>query len=195
VKYAPGRLPLLAIIVAVLVAAFVLHERVLRGLRTVRQRRGFYERGLARLENRWAGTGRTGEPFLDQSHPYARDLDLFGKAGLFELLCTARTSAGERLLADWLLAAAPVGEIGMRQEAVRELAPQTDFQERMALAGEDIQTEGARTPEALANWAEAGGKFRNSGWLRLATLVLAVGWAASVLLWLLSRLGGVPLWE
>ncbi|HET8638201.1 MAG TPA: mismatch repair protein [Acidobacteriaceae bacterium] len=195
VKYAPGRLPWLAVIVAVLVVVFVLHERVLRGIRTVRQRKGFYERGLARLEGRWAGTGRTGEQFLDQSHPYARDLDLFGEAGLFELLCTARTSAGERLLADWLLAAAPIDEITRRQTAVRELAPQTDFQERMALAGEDIQTEGARTPEALANWAEAGNKVRNPAWLRFGALALAVGWAASVLLWLLSRLGGVPLWE
>jgi hypothetical protein len=150
---------------------------------------------LARLEGRWAGTGRTGEHFLDQSHPYARDLDLFGKAGLFELLCTARTSAGERLLADWLLAAAPIDEITRRQEAVRELAPQMDFQERMALAGEDIQTEGARTPEALANWAETDHKAQAAVWLRAGALVLAAAWAASVLLWLLSRLGGIPLWE
>ncbi|MFZ0661128.1 MAG: hypothetical protein WAM66_00410, partial [Acidobacteriaceae bacterium] len=120
VKYAPGQLAWLAIIIAALVAAFVLHERVLRGLRTVRQRKGFYERGLARLEGRWAGTGHMGEPFLEPSHPYARDLDLFGRASLFELLCTARTSAGERLLADWLLAAAPVAEIRRRQAAVRE---------------------------------------------------------------------------
>lgn len=195
VKYAPGRLPLLAIIVAALVAAFVLHERVLRGLRTVRQRKGFYERGLARLENRWAGTGRSGEEFLEQQHPYARDLDLFGMAGLFELLCTARTSAGERLLADWLLAAAPIAEIKLRQAAIRELGPMTGFQERMALAGEDVQTEGARTPEALAAWAEAGQKAQAPVWLRAGALLLAICWAASILLWLLSRLGGIPLWQ
>ncbi|MGH9588533.1 MAG: MutS-related protein [Acidobacteriaceae bacterium] len=195
VKYAPGRLPLLAIIVAALVAAFVLHERVLRGLRTVRQRKVFYERGLARLENRWAGTGRTGDQFLDQQHPYARDLDLFGTAGLFELLCTARTSEGERRLADWLLAAATIPEINLRQQAIRELGPRTDFQERMALAGEDVQTEGARTPEALAAWAEAGRKTQAAGWLRAGALVLAICWGVSILLWLLSRLGGIPLWQ
>lgn len=195
VKYAPGRLPLLAIVVVALMAAFVLHERVLRGLRTVRQRKGFYERGLARLENRWAGTGRSGDEFLEQQHPYARDLDLFGRAGLFELLCTARTSAGERLLADWLLAAAPIPEIELRQAAVRELGPRTDFQERMALAGEDVQAEGARTPEALAAWAEAGKGAGAAGWLRALALALAICWAASVLLWFLSRLGGVPLWQ
>lgn len=195
VKYAPGRLPLLAVIVAVLVVAFVLHERVLRGLRTVRQRKGFYERGLARLENRWAGTGRSGEEFLEQQHPYARDLDLFGRAGLFELLCTARTSAGERLLADWLLAAAPIAEIKLRQEAIRELGPMTAFQERMALAGEDVQTEGARTPEALAAWAEAEQKAQPAGWIRAGALLLAICWVAGILLWLLSRLGGIPLWQ
>src|SRR6185312_6118532 len=195
VKYAPGRLPLLAIIVAALVVAFVLHERVLRKMRTVRQRKGFYERGLARLKGRWAGTGRTGELFLDQSHPYARDLDLFGKAGLFELLCTARTSAGERLLADWLLAAAPIAEIKLRQDAIRELGPMTAFQERMALAGEDVQTEGARTPEALAAWAEAEQKAQAAGWIRAGALSLAICWVAGILLWLLSRLGGIPLWQ
>lgn len=179
-----------------LVAVFILHERVLRGQRTVRQRKTFYQRGLERLEGRWAGTGRQGEPFLEASHPYARDLDLFGKASLFELLCTARTSTGERRLADWLLAAPPVAEILQRQTAIRELAPQTDFQERMALAGEDVQTEGARTPEALAAWAEASrGDAGGSLWMRALALALAIGWAASVLLWLLSRLGGIPLWE
>jgi Flp pilus assembly protein TadB len=196
VKYAPGRLPLLAIIVAALVVVFVLHERVLRGLRTVRQRKGFYQRGLARLDGRWAGTGHQGEQFLEPAHPYARDLDLFGKAGLFELLCTARTSAGERLLADWLLAAAPINEIELRQAAVKELAPRTDFQEHMALAGEDVQTESARTSEALTAWAEAAQKRAGgASWMRALALVLALCWAASVLLWLLSRLGGIPLWQ
>lgn len=195
VKYAPGDLPYLTILLGIFVVVFVLHERVLRGLRTVRQRMGVYERGLARLEGRWPGTGRRGEHFLEASHPYARDLDLFGQGGLFELLCTARTSAGESKLASWLLAAAPRDEVMLRQPAIRELAPRTDFQEHMALAGEDIQTEGARTPEALAAWAESAKSAPGAGWLRLLTVALAFGWAASILLWLLSRLGGIPLWQ
>ncbi len=194
VKYAPGRLGWLAVVLAIFVLVFVLHERVLRGLRTVRQRVGFYERGLARLEGRWAGTGRQGEQFLEGSHPYARDLDLFGKGGLFELICTARTSAGEQRLAEWLLAAAPLEEIAARQAAVAELAPRTDFQERMALAGEDVQTGGARTPEALASWAE-GGRAGSHGAMRVLLLVLAACWLLSVLLWLLSRLDALPLWQ
>lgn len=195
VKYAPGRLPWLAVVLAVFALIFVLHERVLRRLRTTRQRKHFYERGLSRLEGRWPGTGRQGDQFLQPSHPYARDLDLFGKGGLFELLCTARTSAGEQTLASWLLAAAPLDEIAERQGAVTELAPRTDFQERMALAAENVQAESAKTPETLPAWAEAGQSAPVSVWMRIMALVLAVCWAFSVLLWMLSRLEAIPLWE
>jgi hypothetical protein len=198
VKYTPGRLPLLAIVLALFALSFVLHERVLRRLRVARQRRSFYERGLARLEGRWPGTGRQGDQFLEHSHPYARDLDLFGKGGLFELLCTARTSAGEQTLAAWLLAPASIGEIAQRQAAVREVAPRLDFQERMALAGEDVQAEGAYTPEAFTAWAESERSVHGLANLtakRLLFILLGAAWTLSILFWFLSRLGAVPLWH
>ncbi|HTW43923.1 MAG TPA: hypothetical protein VMD58_00125 [Acidobacteriaceae bacterium] len=195
-KYAPGRLPWLGIMLVVFVLSFVLHERVLRRLRIARQRKDFYQRGLARLEDRWPGTGQQGEQFFDATHPYARDLDLFGKGGLFELLCAARTSAGTQKLAAWLLAPAPVNEITLRQAAVRELAPRIDFQERMALAGEDVQTESARTPEALTAWAESTqDSGSGSPLFRLLITVLATAWALSILLWMLSHLDALPVWH
>lgn len=195
-KYAPGRLPWLGIMLVVFVLSFVLHERVLRRLRIARQRKDFYQRGLARLEDRWPGTGQQGEQFFDATHPYARDLDLFGKGGLFELLCAARTSAGTQKLAAWLLAPAPVNEITLRQAAVRELAPRIDFQERMALAGEDVQTESARTPEALTAWAESTqDSGSGSPLFQLLITVLATAWALSILLWMLSHLDALPVWH
>ena len=87
----------------------VLHERRLQQIRSRQRAIEFYDRGIARVEDRWPGTGETGDRFLDPAHPYARDLDLFGQASLFELLCTARTRAGEEKLAAWLLAAGAGG--------------------------------------------------------------------------------------
>ena len=84
------------------VAAY--HSRVLRALRIGRTGGAFYERGVARIEDRWAGTGETGERFNDPHHVYAADLDLFGEGSLFQLLSTARTRMGEETLAQWLLA-------------------------------------------------------------------------------------------
>jgi hypothetical protein len=40
------------------------HETRLRRIRERRRSIDFYERGMARMEDRWAGTGETGERFL-----------------------------------------------------------------------------------------------------------------------------------
>ena len=91
---------------ALFVALAVLHEHVLRLLDRRRRAERYFEKALARLDGKWAGTGETGDRYLDPAHPYAQDLDLFGKGSLFELLCTARTHIGEDTLARWLLAPA-----------------------------------------------------------------------------------------
>src|SRR5581483_3949399 len=101
----PGWAIAAAVIFLVLV---VVHVRVLnRNDRAVRARR-FYEHGISRIEDRWAGTGSTGAAFLPavHDHLYAADLDLFGDGSMFQLLSTARTEAGEERLALWLTAPA-----------------------------------------------------------------------------------------
>ena len=130
---------LLAAPVVVFIVLAVLQEKLIRRLRLRARSIQFYERGLARLEDRWAGSGETGERFLNPAHPYARDLDLFGAASLFELLCTARTRAGEETLAAWLLSAAPVDEILARQSAVRDLTDRVSFREKLFLLGETVR--------------------------------------------------------
>jgi hypothetical protein len=126
-------------ILLVTVAAFLglaaWHERVLRARDRAAAAIAYYEWGLARIEDRWIGTGEPGTRFRDAHHPYALDLDLFGEASVFELLSTARTREGEATLAAWLLAAAAPGEILARQQAVAELGPAVDLRERMAVAG------------------------------------------------------------
>ena len=170
------------VIVPIVALAFLekAHERVVASLKRCTRVIGFYERGLARMEDRWVGGGEAGDDFLEPEHPYARDLDLFGKGSLFELLCTARTSAGKNILAEWLLGAAPVPEIERRQEAIRELAPRLDFREEIAASGEDIRSR-ART-EALLAWAEAPPVLHPKP-VRALALLLSGGWLLSLLVW------------
>ncbi len=113
----------------------------------------FYERGLDRVEDRWAGGGATGEGLRPPHHPYADDLDLFGTASLFQLLSTCRTRAGETTLAGWLLAPDGVAAARARQEAVRRLAPRLDLREDLALAGEEVAS--ALDRATAGAWAEA----------------------------------------
>jgi len=137
---------------AVFVSLAILHERLLRDLERRRRAARFYERGLARLEGNWSGTGETGERYLDPAHPYAQDLDLFGKGSLFELISTARSHIGEDTLARWLLHPADPDTVRERQQAVEELRPRVDLREELAVVTEEART--GVDPISLAAWGE-----------------------------------------
>jgi hypothetical protein len=128
-----------------------------------------YIRGLDRLDGRWAGGGRDGASFL-VDHPYAGDLDLFGRASLFELLNTTRTEIGELTLADWLRGPAPLPEVRARQAAVDELRPMLDFREDVAVLASESPV--GRTG-LLAAWA-ASPAVRFASALRVALAVCAL---------------------
>ena len=80
---------------------------------------------------------RCAEPELAApEQPYALDLDLLGRASLFQLLDGVGTWLGERTLRLWLLAPAQPAVVGARQEAVAELAPLVDLRDELTwLAG------------------------------------------------------------
>ncbi len=163
---------LLPIPVVAFIALIVYHERVARSANSERRAAAYYDRGLARLDGRWAGSGEMGERFRDPIHPYADDLDLFGQGSVFQLLNTARTHAGEATLAGWLKQAATGDEVRSRQEAVDEMRPSLDLREDLALLGEDIQA--ALHPAALVKWGDHAAEDI-APWMRfLASLLTAV---------------------
>src|SRR5262249_13953990 len=127
----------------------VVHAKHLERLERAERGERLYVRALERVAGRWAGSGRGGAGFGD-GHPYARDLDLFGRASLFELLNTARTEAGESMLASWLARGADIDEVRARQNAVDDLRAKLDFREDIAVLA--AEGEVSRTG-ALARWA------------------------------------------
>ena len=167
------------------VAAFIVlvrkHEQVIRQRDEAARAIVFYERGLARIEDRWPGTGQPGERFRDDNHLYANDLDLFGPGSLFELLSIARTRDGEARLAGWLMTPASPAEIAARQEAVAEFAPLIDLREALSLAGTDVAA-GVRGGE-LVEWAE-GPPILSPLWARWIAVGLTVAVIVTAALWL-----------
>jgi hypothetical protein len=173
----------LAVPALLFLALLVLHDRVIHAGARARRAVAFYEAGLRRLEDRWAGAGRAGEAFLEPSHPYAVDLDLFGRGSLFELLCTCRTAAGEACLAGWLLAPAEPEMVRARQAAVAELRPRLDLREELALLGEETQP--AVDAGSLAEWGTAPPRLASRSAHLLAGL-LAAGNVAALIAWVLG---------
>ncbi|MGE3821828.1 MAG: DNA mismatch repair protein MutS [Isosphaeraceae bacterium] len=170
-------------------ALVVVHDQNRRRLLRKRKSVAFYEQGLRRLDGTWPGTGNTGVRFLREDHLYAADLDLFGVGSVFERFCTARTRAGEDVLARWLLSPAEPPRIRERQEAVVELRPRLDLREDLELIGTDVR-EGI-DPEALAAWGREPLAIR-SRWPSLVALALAVLAVASLLALALTDLGRLP---
>jgi hypothetical protein len=159
------------------------HELVLRAQAGAKAAAAFYERGIARREDRWPGTGEAGERFRDAKHVYAEDLDLFGRGGLFELLSIARTPMGEERLASWLLAASPVATLRERHELVSELREKLDFREDMAVMGQKLR--GELNPGSFTSWAESpGDPVMANPWLRVVAAAMAVAAAAAAWYWL-----------
>jgi hypothetical protein len=130
-----------------------LQQRITQARLRCERAAALYEQGLARLDDRWAGMGATGERFLEESHPYAADLDLFGRGSLFELLSSARTRVGEETLANWLLTPAAPDMVRARQVAVAELRPQLDLREDLALLGARVRS--GKDAQTLSEWAAA----------------------------------------
>ncbi|HEV2982996.1 MAG TPA: hypothetical protein VGX46_01350 [Vicinamibacterales bacterium] len=181
----------------------IVHARVLARTERARGAERVYLRGLERLRGRWAGTGRDGAQFLD-GHPYARDLDLFGRASLFELLNTARTEAGEATLAGWLRTGASTEAVLARQAAVDELRQNVDLREDLAVLA--AETAISRTG-VLAAWALAPpiGFKRGVAYMLVACGAVAVALAALafeerigsrwMVFWLIAEGGIAIVWQ
>jgi len=111
--------------------------------------------GVARVQRNWAALPEPRPVTVPEKHPYARDLDLIGRASLQQLIDTTGTTVGSERLAGWLLHPATEPEVVVRQEAVRELSGDLDWLQELqqrALRGE-IDDE--KTSEFLV-WATEG---------------------------------------
>jgi hypothetical protein len=168
-------------------ALVVVHGRLARARERAAAALGYWKRAAERLEGKWPSFAGNGARYLDDAHPYALDLDVFGSGSLFQLLNETRTRSGERMLASWLAQPAKAGVIRARQQAVAELAARHELREALAVAGARA-SEKEPDPEPLLAWAEgapglcAGVALRAFAWLLPAAFV-AVAAAPGVPSW------------
>lgn len=141
----------LAAPLALFIAILAYHQRILRRMECARRAVSFYEIALDRLDGKWAGRNDAGERFRSPHHPYSDDLDLFVTGGLFQLLSSARTRAGENTLASWLLHPGVPDTLRARHLAIDELRKKIDLREDLFVLGQDCRA--GVNPDALVAWA------------------------------------------
>lgn len=144
----------------------------------------FSRRRLAAIARDWDQLPAAGPPpGVDVAdHPYAIDLDLFGRASVFQWFGPAATSAGRVTLATWLLRPAPAAEIVARQEAIGELAGADAWRADLAAHGvlAESKTGVQLEVDRFLEWAEGPDPMGPH-----AGLVRTLAWTITGSLWLL----------
>ena len=167
----------------------VRHERVADRLSRAERAVEYYQRAQDRLNDRWRDSGATGDRYVNRSHPYTDDLDVFGSGSLFQLISRARTQIGEDMLAEWLSAPAEVGTIPARQQAIGELRGTLDLREELALLPAEVHDEVDQN--RLRAWSGEPPQlvpFRQ----RFGAVLLAVAAVSTGLGWLTGLIGLSP---
>ena len=153
------------------------HEMTSRAATRANAAAEHYRKGLRRIEGTWPGSGVGGASLQPADHPYAPDLDLFGEASLFQLLCQAQTRAGEGHLAAWMTGPQSVADIRARQDAVRELTGALELREDLGRLGAEVRR--AVRGESLARWATREAQLPQ-GWQRMGALALSTALVVSL---------------
>ena len=172
--------------IAAFAALVIAHQNARRARSRADRAADFYRKGLARIEDRWTGTGQQGTQFDDPHHVYAADLDLFGKGSLFELLCTVRTRMGEERLAQWLKSPASLDVISERQAGITDLKDRLDLREDLAVIGEHANV--GIHPAALLQWVETPNSLLSPWILRVAVLLPILAIACGIY-WAVTGVG------
>jgi hypothetical protein len=93
-------------------------------------------------------------------HVYANDLDIFGKASLYQYINRTRSQQGNMQLGNWLLNNATAEIILQRQEAIKELKLQTEWRQQLQAYGTANQITTA-TQHKIEQWLQLHHPFIN----------------------------------
>jgi hypothetical protein len=119
------------------------------------------------LEGDFSGF-KTGEEYAERDHPYSYDLDIFGKASLFQYICRTTSRPASDRLAGYLKQSAAREEILLRQEAVAELQPLADWRQELMTLGY-LNTGAGNDPASLMQWLGSADIFLKTGREKIIT--------------------------
>ena len=101
---------------------------------------------------------KDGGEFYKDEHAYAGDLDIFGRASLYQYINRTHSEQGNRLLADWLLAPSAAATIQARQKAAQELVEQTNWRQELQAHGSS-STITIATEKKMEEWLKEENQF------------------------------------
>ncbi|MBL0742251.1 MutS-related protein [Chryseolinea lacunae] len=113
-----------------------------------------------------------GLKFVDGSHAYSHDLDIFGDGSLFQAINRSNTLDGKNTMAQRLTSPLPSAEaITEHQEATKELAANINFRQHFQAAGKEIDEQPLDRQELL-EWLQQPSILFDKSYFRLLLIAL-----------------------
>jgi hypothetical protein len=145
-------------------------QKEMRELNT--QLRKLNERELSCLDHRFHDFPG-GQEYADPSHPWSRDLDLFGKGSLYQYLNRTSTREGSAILAGMLTTEPENPEvIRRRQEILGEMRGSIDFRQHFSASGAMINEKEDDLP-GIREWLTTSSYIVRHRWLFCLALVIS----------------------
>ncbi len=112
-----------------------------------------------------------GSKYQPASHSYTNDLDIFGRASLYQYINRTTSEQGSTVMASWLTHPGTVPLLLQRQEAARELATQTHWYQQLQAYGIADAITNA-TEEKISHWLSEDNKFIHQLFWKILRIVL-----------------------
>lgn len=112
-----------------------------------------------------------GAEFLNPGHPYAADLDIFGKGSIFQYLNRTSTIIGKKMLADWFASPDKKQEtIDKRHDAISDLKNRVSWRQNFQSVGIWLK-DSEDDKNGILDWMSAPAEFKGIGFRFILWLV------------------------
>ncbi|MGG7097989.1 MutS-related protein [Clostridium sardiniense] len=162
ILYNQGNIPLLIggeiVLLVVLVCTVIYHNKLINKRIKVERFLEINEKGVKRISGEFRTIEDDGSEYINDSHPFSSDIDIFGKSSLFQLINDTLTKGGrEKLVRNLSLKKLPTKEIiEKKQEAIKELGEKIKWRQELLVKGKTtIKNKKKETQEleAFLTWS------------------------------------------
>lgn len=114
---------------------------------------------------------KDGASFYKEDHAYAGDLDLFGRASVYQFINRTTSEQGNKRLAQWLKQPSTANVIVARQQAIKELSTITYWRQELQSIGSAITISKA-TENKLVAWLTERNQFIDKMYWQLLRFIM-----------------------
>ena len=186
--YSKNSLIPLILLEVLLIAAFIVvatyHNKLINKKEKLERFLEINEKGVKRINGEFKSIEDDGSEYINDSHPFSSDIDIFGKSSLFQLINDTLTKGGrEKLVKSLSLEKLPSKEeIQNKQKGIEELGKKIEWRQELLVRGKSKLKSKKREVnelEALLKWSNSTSKKNGSKKL-IAYIFIALTFASIV---------------